>query len=99
MEHMKDLLEMVRGRLVKMAESNAVVGQPISVGGRHIVPLVELKAGFGAGGGSGQGEQQRRKSHARHERGEGGGAGAGTKVAPVALLVIDGDDVRVERLD
>lgn len=96
MEHVKDLLETVRTRLVKMAEANAVVGKPISVGDRHIVPLVELSAGFGGGGGLGGGPCHGRK-HA--ERGEGGGAGAGTKVAPVALLVIEGDDVRVERLD
>ncbi len=99
MEMVKDLLETVRGRLVKMAESNAVVGQPISVGDRHIIPLIELKAGFGGGGGVGEGEGHKGRKHGHPERGEGGGAGAGTKVTPVALLVIDGDEVRVERLD
>ena len=92
MEGVKKILEVVRGRLSRVALKDVVVSKPISVAARHVVVLSEVSYGFGAGGGSGD-EKGKRAS-----RGSGVGGGGGAKASPVAVLVVDGDKVRVEKL-
>ena len=74
----------------KVLTSRTVVGEPISVEGATIIPLVNAGFGFGAGGGSGKGESSK--------KGEGaiGVTGGGAWVRPVALVIIDSNGVRVE---
>lgn len=93
MKDVKQLLEMVTGKLEGLARGNAVVAKPISVGKRHVIPLCELSFGFGAGGGVGEGAEGDSGG-----KGLGGGAGAGVKATPVAVVVIDGGKARVESL-
>ena len=79
-------------RLLKNAAVSAktVVGEPLTVDGNTIVPLLSIGFGFGAGGGSGKGKKD------GHEEGRGGGTGGGGGVKPVAVIIIDKDGVRVE---
>jgi uncharacterized spore protein YtfJ len=92
MESIRDLLDGVSRRLEELAKSSAVVGKPLSVGERHVVPLCELGLAFGGGGGWGEST----------ERNAGAGTGSGAvavgvaKAIPVALLVVEGDKVRLE---
>ncbi len=74
----------------KVLTSRTVVGEPITVEGATIIPLVSAGFGFGAGGGSGKGES--------NKKGEGavGGTGGGAWVRPIALVIIDKNGVRVE---
>jgi len=97
MKHVKDLLETLTGRLEGLARSNAVVAQPVVVGDRHMIPLCELSMGMGAGGGIGEGEPDDSTGYSGG-KGMGGGAGGGAKVSPVAVIVVDGADVRLEIL-
>lgn len=97
MEDINELFEAVSERLTKMAQANAVVSKPISVGDRHVIPLCELSMGFGGGGGTATGEGQSPEGAGSGE-GEGGGAGGGAKANPVAVIVVDGEKVRVEKL-
>ncbi len=92
MEGAKRILDAVRGRLSRAALKDVVVSKPISVAERHVLVLSEVSYGFGAGGGSGDQKGKRATS------GSGGGGGGGAKASPVAVLVVDGGKVRIEKL-
>lgn len=94
MDEVKTLISMASERLRKMAASNAVVAPPVSMGDRHVVTLCELSLAFAGGGGGGEGGAEKGPSG----RGSGGAAGGGAKAKPVAVLVIEGTEARIERL-
>ncbi len=96
MKHVKQLLTMLTERLGAIAQSNAVVTKQISVGNRRVIPLCEISMSFGGGGGSGEGAEG--ESTQMSGKGTGGGAGGGTKVAPVAVIIVDNGKVRIETL-
>ncbi len=56
MQHVKDLLGLITGELEHVAQSDAVVGEPLELGEVTVVPLSRISLGFGAGGGQGEGE-------------------------------------------
>lgn len=97
MEHVEKLLAAISKHFEKLARTNAVVAQPISVGDRHVVPLCELNVSYGAGGGAGEtvAEQDGTK---QPQQGIGGGGGGASKAAPVAVLVIENGKVRLQRV-
>lgn len=96
MEDILKLADKVSQRLAHLAESSAVIAKPVSVGGRHVVPLCELSLAFGSGGGIGEGEGP--DPGAGKNEGKGGAAGGAAKATPVALLIIDEDGVRLQGL-
>ena len=70
-----------------MADTNAIVGQPITTpDGVTLIPISRVSLGFGCGGGD-YGKTQ--------PKGFGGGSGAGVNIAPVAFLVIKDGVTRV----
>jgi uncharacterized spore protein YtfJ len=95
MKEVEKLFESIAPKLEALAKSNAVVGRVVSVDGRHAIPLVELSLSLGGGGGTSEGEDPRSSVQAR---GQGGGAGGGVKAVPVAVLVIEGNRVRITPL-
>jgi uncharacterized spore protein YtfJ len=95
MNEVKSVISMIGDRLKKMAQSNAVVSRPISFGDRHVLPLCELSLGFGGGGGSGEEAGNGDQSGGQ---GTGGGTAGSARATPVAVIVIDGQDVRIESL-
>ena len=72
----------------RMLSTKTVVGEPITVDGNTLIPLVSVGFGFGVGGGEG--------TDPKKGSGAGGGTGAGGGVKPVAVVVINKDGVRVE---
>ena len=72
----------------RLLNTKTVVGEPISVEGATLIPLVSFGFAFGAGGGSGKAA----------DKGEGGGSGTGGGggIKPVAIIVITKDGVKVE---
>lgn len=94
MEQVKNLIALLSAQLKKVAASNAVVAKPISVGDRHVIPLCELGLSFGGGGGSGEGKSKGGESG----QGAGAAAGGGAKASPVAVVVIEGNKVRLEKV-
>ena len=74
----------------KVLTTRTVVGEPITIEGRTLVPLISIGFGFGAGGGSGKGEAKQKGE------GEGGGTGGGAWVKPIAVIILDKDSVRIE---
>ncbi len=102
MQHVKELLELVTGKLETVAHSDAVVGEPIELGGVTLVPLTRISLGFGMGGGEGEGQGFGPGGQAGKKRGQGpqgkgigGGTGGGAKVRPVGVAIFSADGVEV----
>jgi len=88
MEDIEKLFDKAVGEIERMLNTKTVVGDPITVEGNTLIPLVSVGFGFGVGGG--QGTEPKKCS------GQGGGTGGGGGVKPVALIIINEDGVRVE---
>lgn len=97
MKHVKALFEVLGRHFDKLAQKNAVVAKPISIGNRHVVPLCEVRVAFGGGGG--QGETVTEVDGDETAQSDvGGGAGGSAKTTPVAVLVVSNGKVRVDRV-
>lgn len=96
MDDIGKLLTTMSEKLEGLARNNAVVARKISVGDRHVLPLCELALGFCGGGG--QGEATEPSAEHGSGKGTGGGAGGMAKAAPVAVIIVQGDEVRIESL-
>ncbi len=88
MEDIDKLFDKAVAEIERMLNSKTVVGEPITVEGNTLIPLVNVGFGFGVGGGKGKEPSK--------GSGEGGGTGGGGGVKPVALVIINADGVRVE---
>jgi uncharacterized spore protein YtfJ len=89
MEEVQDLVKTCVQEIEKVLTTKTVVGEPMTVEGNTLIPLISIGFGFGAGGGTGRG---------RKEKGEGvgGGAGGGGGIKPVAVIVVNKEGVRIE---
>jgi len=76
-----EILKGVVGELREISKSETVIGDPITVGNRTVIPVVKIMVGFGAGGGQGEDEKAR--------SGFGGGGGGGARVEPAAFIIMD----------
>ncbi len=84
---LNDLMRSAMEKVREMADTNAIVGQPITTpDGVTLIPISKVSMGFGCGGGD-YGKAQL--------RGFSGGSGAGVNIAPVAFLVIKDGITRV----
>jgi uncharacterized spore protein YtfJ len=90
MEDVENLFDKAVTEIERMLNSKTVVGEPLTVEGNTLIPLINV--GFGFAGGGGKGTEPQKGS------GEGGGAGAGGGVKPVALVIINKEGVRVESI-
>jgi len=85
--------------LVALAKEQGVLGTPIEVGDTVILPLSELKVGFGGGGGQGVGEGDSGSGGKGHGKALASGGVGTVKVNPLAFVVISGDTVTLETMD
>ena len=84
---LEGLVTTTLGEIEKVLGSKTVVGEPITIEGTTIIPLISVGFGFGgASGGSGDAK----------DKGEGFGGGAGGGVKPIAIIIIDKDGARIE---
>ena len=90
MEDVENLVKITLGEIEKVLSTKTVVGEPMTIEGTTLVPLISAGFGFGAGGGSGRGEAKQKGE------GSGGGTGGGAWVKPAAVVIIDKAGVRVE---
>ena len=88
MSEIESLIKTTLGEIERILSSKSVVGEPITVEGNTIIPLMSIGFGFGGGGGIGKGG----------EKGEGGGSGTGGGggIKPVGVIVINKDGVKIE---
>ena len=82
MKDIDDLFGKAIGEIERMLNTKTVVGEPITVEGNTLIPLISVGFGFGVGTGEGSNAKQ----------GTGGGGG----VKPIALIIINKGGVRVE---
>lgn len=88
MENVENLFDKAVGEIERMLNTKTVVGEPITVEGNTLIPLISVGFGFGVGGGEG--------TEPKKGSGHGGGTGGGGGVKPVALVIINKEGVRVE---
>jgi uncharacterized spore protein YtfJ len=86
MQELTEILKTITGEMQKSLSARTAVGDPVTVEGRTVIPLMSVGMGFGAGSSPGK------------EASPGGGGGGGLGMKPVAVIIIDQDGVRVERL-
>ena len=94
MEVVESITKTTLQEIEKVLNTRTIVGDPIAVDGKTIIPLISAGFAFGAGGGSGRGEGQGRREG--KGEGEGGATGGGAWVRPIAVIISDADGVRVE---
>lgn len=82
-----EVLRGVVGELKEIARSETIIGEPVTIGDKTVIPVVKISFGFGAGGGEGSMDTQK--------TGFGGGGGGGAKIEPAAFIVWDAEGVRV----
>jgi uncharacterized spore protein YtfJ len=90
MEAVENLTKTTLQEIEKVLTTRTIVGEPMTLDGRTVVPLISIGFGFGVGGGSGKGEGQRKGE------GEGGGTAGGIWIRPIAVVISDKDSIRVE---
>lgn len=88
MSEVEQLIKTTLGEIERILSTKAVVGEPMVVEGKTIIPLVSIGFGFGGGGGSG-GPKDR-------VEGSGAGTGGGGGVKPLGVIVVDEKGVRIE---
>ena len=82
-----EILQGVVGELKEMARTESIVGEPITVGDKTVIPIVKISVGFGAGGGQGE--------HDKAGHGFGGGGGGGARIEPAAFIIMDAEGIRL----
>ncbi len=92
MEIVESLTKTTLAEIEKVLTTRTVVGEPITIEGTTLIPLISVGFGFSAGGGSGKGEAKQKGE------GAGGGTGGGAGVKPIAVIVIDKEGVRIETI-
>ncbi len=86
MQELTDILKTITEEMQKALSARTAVGDPVTVEGKTIIPLMSVGMGFGAGSSSGKADNP------------GGGGGGALGMKPVAVIIIDQQGVRVERL-
>ncbi len=90
MKDMESLFAKAIGEIERILSTKTVVGDPITVEGHTLIPVVSIGFGFGVGAGEG--------NDPKKGPGSGGGTGGGGGVKPVAVIIVGKDGVRVESL-
>ena len=80
-----EILKAVVGELKDISRSETIIGEPVTIGSRTVIPIMKISVGFGAGGGQGEG--------GKVGEGFGGGGGGGARIEPAAFIIMDDDGV------
>lgn len=88
MKDIESLFSKATSEIEHMLSTKTVVGEPITIDGNTLIPLVSV--GFGFGVGSGEGNDPKKGP------GVGGGTAGGGGVKPIAVVIVNKDGVRVE---
>ncbi len=80
-----ELIGTIMGELKEISRTEAIIGEPVRLGEKMIVPVTKLSLGFAVGGGEGKAPEKGSSF--------GGAGGGGAKVEPVGFIVIQEDDV------
>jgi len=87
-----NLVKTTMEEIEKLLTTKTIVGEPIVVDGKTIIPLVSIGFGFGAGGDSGK------SSMKQNQEGTGGGTAGGGGIRPVAVIISDQEGIKIESI-
>jgi len=96
----QDMLRQVSDRIETSSSARAIFGEPVTQGGKTVIPVARLKYTYGAGGGSGEAPDMRMPAAERVSglaavaSGSGGGGGAMVSVVPVGYIEITPESTR-----
>jgi uncharacterized spore protein YtfJ len=82
-----DVLNAITERLHSSAHVKTIYGEPIVAEGKTIIPVAEVKYGFGGGGGQ-QGDASNHGSSLEGEARTGMGGGGGISVRPLGVVEV-----------
>lgn len=83
----EEMIRIAVSELERLISTKNVVGEPVAMGDRVMIPISGY--GFGFGGASGKGNAGEGQASAS-AGGEGSGVGAGAGVTPIAVVILDG---------
>lgn len=86
----KELMDGLMAEFQRVAQTETVVGEPMTIGDTTLIPVIRISIGVGAGGGEGEGGDAKEQG-----KGSGVGGGGGVRVEPAAFIVLKGDDVQI----
>ncbi len=84
---MESFVKSMVDQLRAMATSETIVGKPVNIEDKVILPVIKYSVGFGAGGGEGTGESPMAGKTGKGA-GFGTGGGGGIKIDPVAFVTV-----------
>lgn len=94
MSKIPEVIQTTMSKIREMVDANTVVGSPMTVAdGVTLVPISKITLGMASGGADLAAKQP------KPEGSFSGGAGCGVKVVPVAVVIIQGERVRVLPID
>lgn len=82
-----DIINSSLQKVKEFANSETVIGDPITIGETTIVPVSRITMGFASGGIDYAGKKHREQATAKPNN-FGGGGGTGVNITPIAFLVI-----------
>ncbi len=88
MESFEVVIKTITAEMQKSISAKTVIGDPMTFGGTTIIPLSSVGMGFGAGTGAGK----------TSDNAEGSGGGGGMAIKPVAIVVMDEKEAKLETL-
>ena len=88
MADVEQLVKTTLGEIERILSTKAVVGEPMTIEGNTIIPLVSMGFGFGGGGGTGAGKEK--------AEGSGAGTGGGGGIKPLGVIVVNAEGVKIE---
>jgi uncharacterized spore protein YtfJ len=77
-----ELLTSIISQLKEMAVTESIVGKPVTLGDKLVIPVSKISVGFGAGGAEGEIKSDSSKF--------GGGGGGGARIEPAGFIIFDG---------
>jgi uncharacterized spore protein YtfJ len=89
MAEVESVIKATLEEIEKVLSTKTVVGEPITIEGNTLIPLICIGFGFGACAGTGMGKKQKGEA-------TGAGTAGGARVKPVAVIVINKEGIKVE---
>lgn len=82
----EDLLKVILSNVESVAKAKTILGDPIELADKTVIPVCKVGVGFGAGGSDVKSDKTDTAS---------GGGGGGFNIEPIAFLVIQGEEVNL----
>ena len=97
---LSDIIATSLSSIKELADTNTIIGEPISAGKATIIPVSRVSVGFASGGVDyfGKGAAKPENGNGKAPQNFGGGGGTGLTVTPICFLIIK-DDGEVELLN